>query len=130
VFKFEIQVEVEEHDCMTISSRTPEGDPNRCPICGNRVQIESSKPFGDAPCPSCGHLLWFFGSDFTRHVFDRASAQSIHDQFIDWLVAEKKTTPAIACLAISGNRIALEQLGLDSLETIEIMTEFEEVIKR
>jgi anti-anti-sigma factor len=44
---------------MLISSRTPEGEPNRCPICGNVVRIEPSKDTHDAPCPHCGHLLWF-----------------------------------------------------------------------
>ena len=37
------------------SSHTPEGQPNRCPICGN----EPSGPPGDAPCPRCGSLVWF-----------------------------------------------------------------------
>jgi adenylate cyclase len=46
-------------DCMTVSSRTPEGDANRCPICGNTLRLEPSRPPGDAPCPSCGSLLWF-----------------------------------------------------------------------
>jgi hypothetical protein len=44
---------------MNISSRTPEGDPNRCPVCGNDLRVEPSRPPGDAPCPSCGTLLWF-----------------------------------------------------------------------
>ena len=44
---------------MVISSRTPEGVPNRCPICGNSVRTEPSNPFSDAPCNHCGHLLWF-----------------------------------------------------------------------
>lgn len=45
---------------MKPSSRTPEGTPNRCPICGKSVRIEpSSFPTHDAPCPHCGHLLWF-----------------------------------------------------------------------
>ncbi len=44
----------------TISSRTPEGEPNKCPVCGNEVVVEPSLWFGDAPCPNCGHLLWFF----------------------------------------------------------------------
>jgi hypothetical protein len=41
------------------ASRTPEGEPNRCPICGKEVRLEPSRPPGDAPCPNCGHLLWF-----------------------------------------------------------------------
>jgi hypothetical protein len=44
---------------MTISSRTPEGEPNHCPICGLHFQLEPSPPAGDGPCPGCGHLLWF-----------------------------------------------------------------------
>ena len=44
---------------MEPSTRTPEGEPNRCPVCGNDLWIEPSRPPGDAPCPHCGHLLWF-----------------------------------------------------------------------
>jgi hypothetical protein len=47
---------------MIISSRTPEGDPNRCVVCGNELQIEPSATtgnIGDAPCPHCGCLVWF-----------------------------------------------------------------------
>jgi anti-sigma B factor antagonist len=44
---------------MSISSRTPEGESNRCPVCSNTVRIEPSKDTRDAPCPHCGHLLWF-----------------------------------------------------------------------
>jgi hypothetical protein len=42
-----------------ISSRTPEGSTNDCPVCGQQVRIEPSFPKDDAPCPHCGHLLWF-----------------------------------------------------------------------
>jgi hypothetical protein len=44
---------------MVISSRTPEGVPNRCPICGSQIRIEPSLPARDAPCPNCGSLVWF-----------------------------------------------------------------------
>ena len=44
---------------MIISSRTPEGEPNRCPICRHKCRVEPSCLTPDAPCPSCGHLLWF-----------------------------------------------------------------------
>ncbi len=45
---------------MTISSRTPEGLPHHCPICGQESALEPSFPGGDSTCPSCGHLLWWF----------------------------------------------------------------------
>jgi rubrerythrin len=44
---------------MVISTRTPEGQPNYCPVCGKIVVMEPSQPFGDAPCPHCGCLLRF-----------------------------------------------------------------------
>lgn len=44
---------------MAISSRTPDGWPNDCPVCGHSILIAPSPNTLDAPCPHCGHLLWF-----------------------------------------------------------------------
>jgi hypothetical protein len=44
---------------MVISSRTPEGEDNCCPVCGQALRLEPSRPPGDAPCPCCGVLVWF-----------------------------------------------------------------------
>jgi acyl carrier protein len=41
-----------------ISSRTPEGFPSKCPVCGVNSNIEFSTVGGDAVCPGCGTLLW------------------------------------------------------------------------
>ena len=65
---------------MTISSRTPEGDPNQCPICGHHVRIEPSIDTRDAPCPRCGHLLWFSDDIVSRHP----------DLAIKWSSAKEK----------------------------------------
>ena len=48
---------------MTISSRTPEGSFNRCPVCGKVMNITPSEPSGDATCPHCGSLVWFVVTD-------------------------------------------------------------------
>jgi hypothetical protein len=48
-----------QRESMTISSRTPEGTPNRCVVCGHDCRLEPSIDTRDGPCPSCGHLLWF-----------------------------------------------------------------------
>lgn len=42
---------------MYISSRTPEGDPYECPICGAAAPLATSDA-GDSLCPQCGQLLW------------------------------------------------------------------------
>ena len=44
---------------MSISSRTPEGTPNRCGVCRKKLRVEPSIDSLDAPCPHCGNLLWF-----------------------------------------------------------------------
>src|SRR5436305_5369278 len=72
---------------MVISSRTPEGTPNRCPVCGSHLRIEPSDPAGDAPCPRCGHLLWFAWEDLgdvqvIRPTGSRLDAESL-DRLID-----------------------------------------------
>jgi hypothetical protein len=61
---------------MVVSSRTPEGEPNRCPICGNKCCVEPSLT-GDAPCPSCGHLLWFQQGAVCEATFVRASVHQL-----------------------------------------------------
>ena len=53
-------------DAVVISSRTPEGDPNRCPVCGRDCRLEPSLFGRDAPCAHCGHLLWFTKSRSTE----------------------------------------------------------------
>jgi acyl carrier protein len=82
---------------VTISSRTPEGTPNRCPVCGHGFRIEPSQPFGDAPCPACGTLLWF-----------------------EWAAARLGVSPD----ALRAGR--LDELGLDSLDVVELVMELEE----
>jgi acyl carrier protein len=49
---------------MNVSSRTPEGLPHRCPVCGEYASVEPSFPAGDSVCPSCGQLLWWFRDRF------------------------------------------------------------------
>ena len=66
---------------MFPSSRTPEGTPNRCPLCGNEVRIElSTFPTDDAPCPHCGHLLWLANSaDDHLNDFEELLSQSLEE---------------------------------------------------
>lgn len=45
---------------MAPASRTPEGLPHRCPVCGKTASLEPCYPGGDSVCPNCGQLLWLF----------------------------------------------------------------------
>jgi hypothetical protein len=59
---------------MSISSRTPEGSPGRCPVCNQLFRLEPSLLTGDVVCPRCGALVWLGGyppprsNTFTRWV--------------------------------------------------------------
>ena len=68
---------------MSISSRTPEGQPSLCPLCGAEVVVEPSSLFGDATCPICGSLLWYlnFVGDQPR-VFDRDRSRGLRERVI------------------------------------------------
>ena len=63
-----------------ISSRTPEGQPNRCPICQTEICIEPSVLFGDAPCPACGSLLWFANLPGRTLFFERDQGASLEQR--------------------------------------------------
>jgi acyl carrier protein len=86
---------------MTISSRTPEGLPHRCPVCDEVAAVEPSYPGGDATCPRCGQLLWWFRDSFSRRTGIDPGRVDLHSVFA-------------------------ADLGLDSLDAVELMMELEE----
>lgn len=65
-----------------ISSRTPEGSPNRCSICGQDSRIEPSAfPVRDATCAHCGSRLVFEGPEQTSNE-DKNATPDIIDQLV------------------------------------------------
>jgi hypothetical protein len=100
---------------VTISSRTPEGTPNRCPVCGHGFRIEPSQPFGDAPCPACGTLLWFVAGGEGPRYFDPEAAG-----LVELVAARLGVSPG----TVRAGR--LDELGLDSLDVVELVMELEE----
>src|SRR6185436_7711249 len=86
-----------------VSSRTPEGIPSRCAVCGAETNIEFSSPTGDAPCPQCGHLLWRSATTLNR-VLDQLGVSPEN--------VTAKTT--------------FQDLGTDSLDMVELVMELEE----
>lgn len=85
---------------MIISSRTPEGTPHECPLCGATSKLEPAFPGGDAVCPACGQLLWWFRDRLGEQLASALETLSLND--------------------------SLNKLGLDSLEAVELAMELEE----
>jgi acyl carrier protein len=100
---------------MVISSRTPEGLPHRCPTCGEIVSVEPSFPGGDSTCPACGQLLW--------SQSDRSHGPHAGD-LLGWLRELGKrhgADPEQMRL-----EMPLQDLGLDSLDIVEMVMEIEQ----
>ena len=93
---------------MTIASRTPEGLPSHCPLCGANTNLDFAEPTGDAPCPSCGHLLWRSAQLLTHFQNSIAATLSVPDFEI---------TPSTSFV---------DDLRADSLDVVEFMMDFED----
>lgn len=107
---------------MQVSSRTPEGEHNHCPICHAHVCIEPSHPPGDAPCPHCGSLLWFGQTSSGMRCYDSRTAAPLAQDLIQ-IVCEN--------LGVNRNQVSdattfLKDIGADSLDIVELMMELEE----
>jgi acyl carrier protein len=70
-------------------------------VCGKESAVEPSDPAGDACCPSCGHLLWWFRDRLGRDAGTAAERVTLSSSFV-------------------------EDLGLDSLDLVELILELEE----
>lgn len=92
---------------MTISTRTPEGFPSRCPICAAEFTVDFSDPGLDAVCPACGshlELAQMIVDRFRRKIAEQLGVPE--DQFPDLL--------------------SIGELGADSLDLVEVVMELEE----
>jgi acyl carrier protein len=106
----------------TISSRTPEGVPNHCPICDTILCIDPSRSEGDAPCPNCGTLLWFFNTSAGMRFYEANVVEPLWDKFLQTIytflgVNKDQITPTTSFV---------EDVGADSLDIVELIMELEE----
>ena len=107
----------------TISSRTPEGRPNRCPVCDGEICVEPSLPPGDAPCPQCGTLLWFFDSPEGCRCYEASLVESIRSRLAAF-VGDKL---GVRSAAATHSQASLEEpFGDDSLDMVEFVMVLEE----
>jgi hypothetical protein len=107
---------------MTISSRTPEGEPAACPLCGAEVRVEPSILIGDATCPRCGQWLWFVHMAERTRLWDAHETQPLHARLLAVLARRLGVDPA----TIANNPRLLTDLAADSLDVVELVMELEE----
>lgn len=111
---------------MVVSSRTPEGLPNRCPLCHAEVRVEPSVLFGDAPCPGCGSLLWFMNVESTTYLHEHCASRGIRERVMTLVAGLLGVDHA----RITENASLVNDLGADSLDTVELVMELEEECDR
>ncbi len=97
---------------MVISSRTPEGHPNHCPMCGSDLRIEPSDPPGDAPCPHCGHLLWFDLEDIGEVQVIRPTENRLEVESLGRLLESVEERPGLRLVIDLSD---VQQLSSDTL---------------
>jgi acyl carrier protein len=107
-----------------MSSRTPEGSPNRCPVCGNTGRIEPPVPFGEAPCPCCGHLLWFMVFKGEPRFFLREEAAVLRERVLERISANLGVDKDALIWGPSG--FSIPDFGVDSLDVVELLMELDE----
>lgn len=103
-----------------ISSRTPEGSPNRCPICQAMICVEPSQPPGDAPCPHCGNLLWFSkpaGSSGPMLIYDYQKVIA---------PIEERVSESLGISREEMHTHFIEDVGAASLDIVQLVMELEE----
>jgi acyl carrier protein len=88
------------------------------------VRIESSKPFGDAPCPHCGSLLWFLATPAALRFAPPDRVEDIQELVLGRLAGRL----AVSKEALRANPSLPRERGIDSLELVELIVELEEEI--
>ena len=92
---------------MSVSSRTPEGFPSHCAVCGAGTNVEFSQPSGDAVCPVCGSLIW--------------KAAELQRRISEIIEEQLGASPGIV-----NHETSFHELGADSLDAVELVMELEE----
>jgi hypothetical protein len=99
---------------MLPSTRTPEGEPLRCSICGQEHLVLLSAPPNDSVCPSCGSHAWIVVEDPNRlESIGRDRIRLEVQSLVELLrfssskveLAEYLTSGLVRCLAAHGSTV-------------------------
>jgi acyl carrier protein len=111
---------------MIASSRTPEGTLNRCPVCKKAIEIEPSMPFGDAPCPHCGCLLWFIAAESDVRFYPYEQSAALRERVIRFFANLLGVEEDV----VRRNPNIWNELGADSLDMVELVMELEDEVDK
>jgi acyl carrier protein len=104
---------------MSISSRTPEGSPGRCPVCGQDADLEFSLPGGDALCASCGS-----SRQRLRDRLPRDAARSLDALLADNPSADSLDTVELVMLIEEGLDLEIPDADAEQLQTFRDVIQY------
>jgi acyl carrier protein len=106
----------------TVSSRTPEGEPNLCPVCRTLIRVGPSTRFDDAPCPNCGVRLWLLRTSDGVRLYETNRIAAVRERAANIL-----TRGLGASWEQSGRSASFhEDVGADALDMVELVMELED----
>jgi len=80
---------------MWPSSRTPEGEPLQCRVCGARHRVDVANPPGDSVCPSCGAHAWLNPSSDSIGGTEASIRAQLQDQLLALEASARETETRI-----------------------------------
>jgi acyl carrier protein len=98
-------------------------------VCGAYVQVEPSRPPGDAPCPNCGTLLWFNFAVGGAWFYEASRLEPIFDRLREilapYLIVEKEHITLATSVRRPDDPYSRD-VGIDSLDLIEVVMNVED----
>ncbi len=97
-------------------------DRSRCPVCGGTVAIDSSERMGNERCPCCGEMLFWLRSRRGWFMFYRNRRPDRLSERVIEIIARR--------LGVDKSKInasLVKDLGADSLDTVALVMELEEL---
>src|SRR3954469_17334727 len=86
----------------------------RCPHCDDTVVPDAPLPFGAATCEACGWPVWFLTINGSLAFFRHSDASFVWKLFA--AIPEHQRLP--------------DELGLDPLDVVEVLSEFKAALAR
>jgi acyl carrier protein len=108
----------------------PEGPANYCPICKQLVHADPSTPTGDAPCPRCGHLLWWFGETLSQSFGISPEQVTSNTSFVDDLAADSLDVVELIMELEDEFDIAIPDADYERIRTVGDAIRYVEVTTR
>ncbi|MEM6674373.1 MAG: phosphopantetheine-binding protein [Planctomycetota bacterium] len=90
--------------------------------CSAVVEVEPTLLFGDAVCPRCGSLIWFAKDESGARRLDLPRADEIVVRVRELIAARA----GVEVIRVTGDVEQLGELGLDSLDYVEVVMAVED----